>query len=79
MFYDSSQDQSTIHYLIAALLIFVALSFLNFTSAIFNDHYFIIIYRPFKKFGTCNHNLCRYKFAQILESDSSFEKRYSPS
>ena len=42
----------------AALLIFVTP--FEFTLSL-NDHYFIIIYRTFKKFGTFNHKVWRYK------------------
>ena len=47
---------------IAARLIFITPIFFNFTQSL-NDHYFIIIYRTVKKFGTFNHIILRYKLA----------------
>ena len=39
----------------------------NFTLWLcLSDHYFIIIYRSFKKFGTCDHKIWGYKLTYIL-------------
>ena len=58
---------------------FVTHIFFN-TRLSLNDHYFIIIYHLFKKFGTCMHLIerfleSRYTLASILERDSSSKKK----